>query len=81
MRTTRTTIAFAHPFRLKSSGEVFPAGTYDLETDEEPADLGGHTIYRRVRSLLLVRASGSVRTVEVNPQELDRALADDAATR
>jgi hypothetical protein len=78
MRTTRTTIAFAHPFRFKSIDETFPPGQYDLETDEEPLEAGAHIVYRRVRTLLLVRQSGQTRTVDVKPHELDRAIEADA---
>lgn len=79
MRTTRTTIAFTRPFRFKSIDETFPPGRYDLETDEESSEMGEHLVFRRVRTLLLVRSSGQVRTVEVKPHELDQAIAADAA--
>lgn len=79
MRTTRTTIAFAQPFRLKSIDETFPPGRYDLETDEEPVERSDHIGYRRVRTLLLVRTSGHIRTIEVKPHELDQAIEADAA--
>lgn len=78
MRTTRTTIAFAHPFSFKSIDETFPPGAYDLETDEEAIEQGSHIVYRRVRTLLLVRTPGSTRTVDVRPHELDAAIRADA---
>ena len=79
MRTTRTTIAFAHSVRFKGIDETFPAGSYDLETDEEVIEIGARTVYRRVRTLLLVKSLGQVRTVDVRPHELDLALSRDAA--
>jgi hypothetical protein len=79
MRTTRTTIAFAHPVRFKGIDETFPAGGYDLETDEEETEIGSRTVYRRLRTLLLVKTPGQVRTVDIRPQELDLALSRDAA--
>jgi hypothetical protein len=79
MRTTRTTITFVHPFRFKSIDETFPPGRYDLETDEECTEQGDHIVYRRVRTLLMVGTIGGVRTVDVKPHELDRAIEDDAA--
>lgn len=78
MRTTRTTIAFTHPFRFKSIDEIFPAGRYDLQPDEEPIQQGEHTLYRRVRTLLLVKSPGQTRTVDVNPRELDLAIKSDS---
>ncbi len=79
MRTTRTTIVFAHPVRFKGIDETFPAGTYELEIDEEANDVGDRTVYRRVRTLLLVKNLGQVRTVDVKPSELDLALGRDVA--
>lgn len=79
MRTTRTTIAFAHPVRFKGIDETFPAGAYELETDEEESEVGNRTIYRGVRTLLLVKTLGQVRTVDVKPSELDLALGRDVA--
>ena len=79
MRTTRTKIAFAHPVRFKGIDETFPAGTYELETDEEASEVGDRTVYRRVRTLLLVKTLGQVRTVDVKPSELDLALSRDVA--
>jgi hypothetical protein len=74
MRTTQTKIAFARPFRFLGIDETFGAGTYKVETDEEAIEIGGHTAYRRVRTLLIVETSGRVRTVDVRPHELDRAI-------
>lgn len=79
MRTTRTTVTFTHPVRFKGIDETFPAGTYALETDEEETEIGTRIVYRRVRTLLLVKTPGQVRTVNVQPQELDLALRRDAA--
>lgn len=79
MRTTRTTIAFAHPVRFQGIDETFPAGVYELETDEEASEVGDRTLYRRIRTLLIVKTPGQVRTVEVKPSELDLALSRDAA--
>lgn len=78
MRTTRTTIAFAYPARFKGIDETFPAGTYELETDEEVSEMDDRTVYRRVRTLLLVKTLGQVRTVDVKPSELDAAIDRDA---
>lgn len=81
MRTTRNTIAFGHPVRFKGIDETFPAGTYELETDEEASEVGDRMVYCRVRTLLLVKTLGQVRTVDVKPSELDLALGRDAAQK
>ena len=35
VRTTRTTISFLQPFKLKDLDDMQPAGDYFLDTDEE----------------------------------------------
>ncbi len=37
-RTTTKSVTFARPFRLAGLEEEFPAGQYDVETDEELLD-------------------------------------------
>ena len=36
LRTRREKLAFAHPFALDGVDEVQAAGTYTVQTDEEP---------------------------------------------
>jgi hypothetical protein len=35
IRTTRTTVSFSQPFKLKDLDDIQPAGDYLLDTDEE----------------------------------------------
>ena len=59
-----------------------PAGTYTVETDEELLQTSSLPAYRRISTLmrLRARATGTVLTqiVEVNPLELAAVLARDA---
>src|ERR1700755_51751 len=67
-----------HPFNLSGTDEVQPAGTYTVETDEEPLEPSSFPAYRRIATLLrLERNTGAVLTqiVETNPAELAAALA------
>ena len=81
VRTTSKTVIFMHPFNLSGTDEVQPAGTYTVETDEEPLEPSSFPAYRRIATLLrLERNTGAVLTqiVETNPAELAAALARDA---
>jgi hypothetical protein len=81
VRTTSKTVTFMHPFSLTGTGELHPAGTYTVETDEELLQPSSLPAYRRIATLLrLERNTGAVLTqiVETNPAELAAALARDA---
>jgi hypothetical protein len=79
LRTTKSTITFAAPFKLEGWTEVQPAGRYDIETDEEVIEGNGRTVYRRVATLLILRSDGMTRTMAVEPGQLEAALAQDMA--
>src|ERR1700752_1285191 len=69
VRTTSKTVTFMHPFNLSGTGEVQPAGTYTVETDEELLQASSIPAYRRIATLLrLERTTGRVLTqiVETN---------------
>jgi len=78
LRTTRTSIAFKAPFRLAALDETLPAGVYDIDTEEEIIEGNERTVYVRVATLLNVRTHNMVRTVTVDPDQLQAAFdADD----
>jgi len=78
MRTTRSTVTFHAPFTLNPVVGELPAGTYDIEVDEEDTIVGERTVYCRVATLLLVHGRGTTRTVKVDPKQLEAALHADA---
>lgn len=78
MRTTKSTVTFRHSFCLNEVIGEQPAGTYDVEVDEEEMVGLERTAYRRVATLLYIRDGGSTRTCTVDPNELAAALARDA---
>ena len=49
-RTTRTAIRFARPFVLAGVDGEQPAGTYEIETDEELQAGLSFPVYRRVET-------------------------------
>jgi hypothetical protein len=48
VRTTSRTVTFTHPFNLSGMDEVQPAGTYTVETDEEPLQTLSVPAHRRI---------------------------------
>jgi hypothetical protein len=83
MRTTKSTVTFVRPFRLGAFGEQLPAGRYPIETDEELLEGVSFPVYRRTGTMMQLMADPlhpSVTEVAVvDPQELEEALAADAA--
>jgi hypothetical protein len=62
------------------SGEQ-PAGTYDIEIDEELIEGIERTAYRRVATLLYLRSRGRTRTCTITGDDLAAALERDGLTR
>jgi hypothetical protein len=76
-RYTTRRIAFAHPFTLGRSPEVYPAGSYEIETKEEAHEAGGHTAYLRTSTVLIIPTQTGTRHHTVSGRELDDALIRD----
>jgi len=55
MRTTKSTVTFNRSFTLNGGLGELPAGTYDIEVDEEETCGIERTVYRRIATLLYVR--------------------------
>ena len=83
-RTTKKTVTFRRPFVLGGFDEVLPAGTYDVETDEELMHGISFPVYQRTLTLLRLhtvpgRATRS-ETLTIDPNELEAALRRDRMT-
>jgi hypothetical protein len=85
VRTTRTTISFSQPFKLRDVDDIQPAGDYLLDTDEELIEGLSRLAYRRVATLLHLpstsRPQSRTELLSVNPAELDAALEKDRVGR
>jgi hypothetical protein len=83
VRTTKKAVTFARPFILGKFDGVFPAGTYDVETDEELLENLSFCAYRRVLTVIHLPVKsgrrGRAQTLTIDPNELDAALKRDAA--
>lgn len=86
-RTSTRTVTFGEPFTLSGLEGEQPAGTYTVETDEELIPSLSFTAYRRTATWLRLPrrregaepSAGFSEVVAIDPVELDRALARDAA--
>ena len=80
-RTSTKTVTFMRPFVLAGFNEVLPAGSYCVETDEEPVEGISFVAYRRILTLLHLPAKsgnpGLTRTLTIDPNELEDALKRD----
>jgi hypothetical protein len=77
-RTSKKTVTFRKPFVLGGFDEVLPAGAYSVETDEELLEGISFPAYRRILTVIHLRAKsdnpGLTRTLTIDPNELDAAL-------
>jgi hypothetical protein len=84
IRTTRTTVTFVSPFLVGDFDEVLPAGIYNVETDEERLEGLSFPAYRRKLTVIQLHAEsahpGRMRSIEIDPNELDAALKRDEAS-
>jgi hypothetical protein len=82
MRTTSRKVVFTRPFVLSGIVDEQPAGTYTVETDEEPIGTGSLAAYRRISTLIrLPGRPGSLvleQVVDIDAAELAAALARDS---
>ena len=81
VRTSRKSVTFTRPFSLSGIGEVQPAGTYTVETDEELLPGLSFPAYRRLATLMVLRSRGGapVAVANIDPLELQAAQDRDAA--
>ena len=86
LRTISTVITFAHPFSLPGVAQAQTAGTYTVQTDEEPIESLSFLAYRRVSTVIFLPLSpgqsGSFQAISVAPEDLEAAQArDQSASR
>ena len=81
-RTTRTTVVFHHPTIIDGVGRQLPAGTYQIETDEEQIDGLSFIAYHRIQTTILVPADTAAnagrQVLVIDPAALEAALLRDA---
>jgi hypothetical protein len=81
-RLTNTSVTFAHPFSLRGVEGAFPAGTYAVETTEEPLIGPTFVAHRRHENddrAAVDLVANARQLAQIDPADLDAALAADAA--
>jgi len=83
MRTSHKTVTFAQPFSLNGIDEVQAAGTYTVETNEEPLQGVSFPAYRRMETLIFLPSPPGgarvERVVKIDPLALEAAQKKDAS--
>jgi hypothetical protein len=83
VRTSHKTVTFTQPFALSGIDEVQAAGTYTVETNEEPLQGVSFPAYRRMETLIFLpaRRGGPFveRVVNIDPSELEAAQKREAS--
>ena len=81
-RITHETVTFAHPFELADVDGKQPAGTYTIETIEEPIDSVSFVAYRRVSTTIVLASQkhggASRQVITIDPSDLEAARKRDA---
>lgn len=79
-RVNRSSVSFRHPFTLAGEDRPQPAGTYEIETVEEPISGLSFLAYRRVSTTITLHGPGLLtrQLLEIDPVALAAALARDA---
>jgi hypothetical protein len=81
MRTRSAVVTFGHPFVLQGFADAIPAGSYVVETDEEPLPTVLHSAYRRTITWLTLpsrEGAGASELIVVDAADLAAALARDS---
>jgi len=85
VRASRKSVTFARPFSLSAIGREQPAGTYEVETEEELLEgLSFHAYRRSSTAIVLPAQPGSMilaEIVEIDPAELEAARERDAVAQ
>lgn len=79
MRTTKTKVTFRDSFTLNRNVRELPAGSYNIEIDEDEMILAsGRTAYHQTRVYFFVEKEGSTRMLSIEPADFQSALDQEA---
>jgi hypothetical protein len=78
-RHTSTTVTFQRPFILDGFEQLQPAGSYTLDMEEELLDALLSPVWKRTSTAMRLTRHGAIEQVPVDPEQLNDALARDAA--
>ena len=75
MRTRLDTVSFRSPFTLPGLDRTYPAGTYEVVTDEEQLDVS-FTAFRRVETRIRLTSGANTIYWPIAPTDLERILGE-----
>lgn len=70
-------IVFGQPFKLGNDPEVYPAGSYEVETAERALEAGTSRAYVRASTTLIIPTRTGTVSRQVRASDLDDALERD----
>ena len=76
---TSTTVTFQRPFMLNGFGQVQPAGSYTVETEEEQVDAVSFPAWKRTMTIMHLRNGVTTEYHPIDPGQLQEALRRDEA--
>lgn len=77
-RFSNEKVVFRRPFFIGESSDIYPAGTYEVETRLQSVEAGGHTVKVRTGTVLVIPTSTGIVRREVRGSDLDEAIRWDA---
>jgi len=83
IRPRRETLTIRHPFRIRGIERLLPACAYEVITDDETIEGLTFSAYRRIATMIMVRAEGvcdSTEMLSIGSVDLANAQAADAST-
>ena len=84
-RTTKTIVSFHHAFKMAVLDETLPAGSYEVEIEEELLEGATFVAYRLTRTVLHLPAAagdaGQARALKIDPADLEAAIRRDSGGR
>jgi hypothetical protein len=84
-RRTKTIVSFHHAFKISVLDEPLPAGTYEVEIEEELLEGATFVAYRLTGTVLHLPAApddaGPARAVKIDPADLEAAIRRDSGGR
>lgn len=84
LRTQRSSVTFTSDFFLHGFAKAQPPGEYRIESDEEQLDGLTFIAFRRIATYIHLPALTTGRLasqiIEIDPADLEKALAKDRAT-
>ena len=75
IHTRIDTVSFRSPFTLPGLDKTYPAGTYEVATDEEQLDLS-FAAFRRIETRIRLPSGAETIYCPIAPADLERILAD-----